>query len=84
MAVLDIEEFWRVVYDIKRDEINQRSKHLRSLPLFSQITAHLARKLSKSCSELYFNKGQYVFSQGEKIENIYIVLEGKFDIVQKI
>ena len=70
--------------DIKRDETNVRQKHLRSLPLFSSLAPTLVRKLSQSSREIFCHRGQQVFGQGDQIENIYVVLDGQFEIVQKI
>lgn len=81
MAVLSHEVFKKVIDNIKKEEVNECSRYLRSLPYFKNLQTSLSRKLAKYSKEVYFNKSQIVFNQGEKSKHLHIVIEGQFEII---
>lgn len=83
MIYIDIEDFQSITEEVKREEVNNIAKYLRTLPHFQNLHPAMARKLAKSSTEMYFNKNQIVYNQGDKSENIHVVLEGQFIVNQK-
>lgn len=84
MAVIKRDVILRILENIKKEELNESSKYLRSLPYFKNLHPSLSRKLAKFSKEVHYNKGQIVFNQGDKSEYIHIVVEGLFEVFQKI
>jgi CRP/FNR family cyclic AMP-dependent transcriptional regulator len=50
---------------------------LRSAPLFATLDDEAAAALRRSMSEVSFDKGDIVFSEGDQGERLYVVLDGK-------
>jgi CRP/FNR family transcriptional regulator, cyclic AMP receptor protein len=50
---------------------------LRSAPLFATLDDEAADALRRSMSEVAFDKGDIVFSEGDQGDRLYVVLDGK-------
>ncbi len=50
---------------------------LRSAPLFATLDDEAAAALRRSMSEVAYDKGDIVFSEGDQGERLYVVLDGK-------
>ncbi|OMJ88761.1 hypothetical protein SteCoe_9224 [Stentor coeruleus] len=57
---------------------------LQALPLFKGYTKGKLTKLTYIFREKTYNKGQYVYSEGEISEEIFIVKDGEFEIYKPI
>ncbi len=54
---------------------------VRTLPLFSGLRPEDAEVLVRSCQDVRLGPGGCLFAQGEVADDLYIVVEGRLDIV---
>lgn len=57
---------------------------LQALPLFKGYTKGKLTKLTYIFREKTYNKGQYVYSEGEEAEEMFIVKDGEFEMYRPI
>ncbi len=55
-------------------------KHLKTIPLFSGLSADLLEKISSIASTSKYGKGEMVFHEGDKGNGFYIVEQGKVKV----
>lgn len=57
---------------------------LQSLPLFMNCTKGALTKLTYVFRERYYNKGQFVYNEGESAEDMFIIYKGEFEFYKII
>lgn len=61
---------------------NRRAAILRRSPLFSDLDGEQLVELSRLTVERYLKAGQFIFTEGDPLECLYVVAEGRIKIVK--
>ena len=80
MAYLSKSEFSRILGKEALRVLEEKALYLQTLPLFSSIPKTLIMKLSYYFTELFYQKGQSVYSVGNKADFVYFVKSGEFKL----
>jgi len=69
-------------HDRKRDEITVVSNWIQELMFFYPLSSQKQDLLSKNFESKHFRKGEFLFTEKEKIEKIYFLLDGYVEIFE--
>ena len=84
LAVLDKINYQRILSSIMRKKRLELVEFLQSLSLFSQITKGSLVKFSYCFEEKTIKKDKLLFTEGETLENLYLIKEGEVIISKKV
>ena len=57
---------------------------LRQVQLFANLSDEQLHHLSQQGSEVWFNPGNFLFVEGEPVENFDVMLEGELQLVKRV
>ncbi|CAI2382238.1 unnamed protein product [Moneuplotes crassus] len=78
-AVIGKADYQKVLLKIQEKELNKKIDFFKSLPIFQDWTRIAVGKLTYFFIEKEYLRNFKVYSEGDKTEYIYIVLEGEFE-----
>ena len=81
-ASLNRQEFSRILSKEAQKALEEKATFLQTLPLFSAIPKSSLIKLSYFFIEMPFTKNQIVYKAGDKVENIYFVKSGEYQLAK--
>lgn len=79
-AVLNREDFMRVLRKFEKREGEQSLSFIKKIPFFSKMSLAKAKKLQNISEEQVYYRNQFVYQQGEMPAFAYIVKSGEFEI----
>ncbi len=56
---------------------------LKTCPLFYEMSDKEIQRITKNCNVYRYRKGQSIFSEGDKGDEVFVLLEGKL-VIQKV
>lgn len=74
--------FWVNFFDSSKEEADLK-KSLQSIPLFKDLSRHDLNSLLKIIHNRTFVEGEYIFNQGDPGIGLYVIREGKVEIVRE-
>jgi CRP-like cAMP-binding protein len=69
---------------IERKKLNEKIQFLRGLPFFSALTKTSIGKLTYQFKELNLIKNQILYREGDKVDFVYIIKSGQFEVTKTI
>jgi len=72
------------VRDIQEQEKRENFQLLLKCPLFKTWPKGKIEKMATNCMRKVFNKGEYVFRQGDTPNQLCVILDGKIEIIREI
>lgn len=81
---LEKQDYVQLISKIVLDKRNKSVNFLQSLPMFNSCTKGTLSKLTYAFKEKSYNKGQIVYSEGDKSEEIFVVKNGEFEFIKTI
>ena len=75
------DSFWGNIFKGKDDESSAIDDLLKKTPIFQGLNKRELSKIEKMLHERLFDKGERVFYQGDAGVGLYIIIEGKINIV---
>lgn len=81
---LEKQSYVQLISKIVLDKRNTSVNFLQSLPIFNSCTKGTLTKLTYAFKEKYYNKGQIVYSEGDKAKEIFVVKKGEFEFFKII
>lgn len=80
------------VYNILRQEMSKYQdpwkrnlkRLLRGVPYFTNLDEDIIEELTYQLKMNYYSDGSQIFKQGDSVNKIHIVVEGKLDIILEI
>ncbi|MBW4573009.1 MAG: cyclic nucleotide-binding domain-containing protein [Tolypothrix carrinoi HA7290-LM1] len=57
---------------------------LRQVPLFAELTAEQLHWLSEHGSEVWLDRWDFLYTEGDPADNFYVLLEGKLQLTKKV
>jgi len=76
-----IDSFWGNIFKGKGGESSALDSILKKTPIFQDLNNKELPKIEKMLHERLFDKGERVFYQGDAGVGLYIIIEGKVNIV---
>ena len=81
-AVLNKQEYTKVLLKIEKKIMNEKALFLKSVPYFSKWTNMAVNKFTYYFHDKSFIRNQEVFKEGQKVEYVYIVKQGEFELTK--
>ena len=66
-----------------KHRIIKRMKFLRNVPIFSMLDESILEKIAKTLFERFFEYDSYICHEGDHGDELYIIIEGKVDIIKE-
>ncbi|CDW73238.1 cyclic nucleotide-binding domain containing protein [Stylonychia lemnae] len=84
LAVLDKNNYERVVGKALRRKVNEKVEFLQQFRILSHINETQVQRLTYYLKEVKFNRGHVVYKIGQKVDGIYFIKEGEFELIREI
>lgn len=81
---LEKQDYVALISKLVQDKRDSSVNFLQSLPMFAQCTKGTLTKLTYAFKEKNYNKGQIVYNEGEKADDVYLVKRGEFEFFKTI
>ena len=81
MIAVAKEPFLRTMGDVMRQANYSRIELIKKLPLFAEWSMAQIASLFRHCVKKEFGYSRLLYKQGERDENVYIVLKGEVEVV---
>lgn len=82
-AVLTSEDYAKILEAVDRNEMEERMEFFIE-NLFQELQAEVAIRLSYMFKKSKFMKGNYIYKQGEKANEVFLIKKGEIQIYTKI
>jgi hypothetical protein len=69
---------------IERKRLNKMIEFMKQIPCFRTWTRNTVSKFSYFLKKVTFKRNQYVYKEGDKIDRIYIIKKGEFEISRRL
>lgn len=79
-AVIDKQNFNKILKDKEREKMIQDLRQLSSLSYFNDLSYEQVQWLFLNCQRISYSKGDRVFKEGDPVQNMYIVDQGTFTV----
>lgn len=83
-AVMNKKNFKEVLLKVEERRRNNMIDFLQSIPLFSDWSRNLLNKMIYSIDKKKVIMGQTILAEGGKINSIFIISQGEFEVSEKI
>lgn len=64
-------------------DVEQRKSLISNFPCFSQISDQELTYLASLCEEIHYNSGHAIVTEGDVVDSVYIIVEGKAEVILK-
>jgi len=81
-AVLDKKSFQRIIGEHQEREIMSKVHFLQKVPIFSIFHTDILKTMIYFLEPLTYSFRESIISQGDKIENLYIIKSGKVKVFE--
>ena len=83
-ATIEKNDYQRVLRKIEIKAFNQKIDFFNSIPHFKFLTSNMIKKFIHSFVVKYYKINQNILQQGAEPAQVYIVLDGEFEIIKRI
>lgn len=80
LVSISYEDYWKIVYKIKRGKMERRIEFLKSISIFKGFHREKLKKLSRMFVQKTYGRNYVVFSQSQPANSFYIVCKGDFQV----
>jgi CRP-like cAMP-binding protein len=81
---LEKQDYVSLIAKLVQDKRDASVNFLQSLPMFNTCTKGTLTKLTYAFKEKNFNKGQIVYNEGDKADDVFLVKKGEFEFFKII
>jgi len=82
-AVMNKATYQKILLKKHKEELEEKSKFIQSIPFFRNWSNLALSKFSYFFVEKQFRRNQAVYQEGDKIDSIFVIREGEFEVVRK-
>lgn len=82
MLVLNRQEYLKVVHKVRQTEIFKKVEFIEGIPFFSKMNHTQKYQLLQDFGEETFIMNQVVIQQSQKVDKVFIVVSGEYEILR--